>query len=135
MRAAGLDYFENSRRATFANLAYCTANPQRWDGWSKDVWGLTACDGPGNYSLAFKSETRQFFGYSARGPLGQPDAAEGPVDLEAHQRHHSLAVLPGLLQQVLADRTAPSELRQVAQQARGHERVQLAKRAGIAVLH
>lgn len=73
MREAGLDYFENSRRATCANRAYCTANPRRWDGWSKDIWGLTACDGPGDYKLPFKGETREFFGYSARGPLGQPD--------------------------------------------------------------
>ena len=27
MRTAGFDYFENSRRATYANRAYCTANP------------------------------------------------------------------------------------------------------------
>lgn len=73
MREAGFDYFENSRRATYANRAYCSANPMRWDGWSKDIWGLTACDGPGNYKLPFKGETREFFGYSARGPLGQPD--------------------------------------------------------------
>jgi hypothetical protein len=73
MRAAGFDYFENSRRATYANRAYCAANPMRWDGYSADVWGLTACDGPGNYKLPFKGQTRQFFGYAARGPLGQPD--------------------------------------------------------------
>jgi hypothetical protein len=73
MREAGIDYFENSRRATYANRAYCTANPMRWDGYSKDIWGLTACDGPGAFRLPFKGETRQFHGYSARGPLGQPD--------------------------------------------------------------
>jgi hypothetical protein len=69
MRAAKLDYFENSRRATYANRAYCIANPMRWDGYSKDIWGLTACDGPGNFEIAGKT----FYGYSARGPLGQPD--------------------------------------------------------------
>ena len=73
MRDAGLDYFENSRRATYANRAYCIANPMRWEGWSKDIWGLTACDGPGGFALPFKGETRQFMGYAARGPLGQPD--------------------------------------------------------------
>ncbi|TGX54136.1 Tat pathway signal protein [Sphingomonas gei] len=73
MHEAGLDYFENSRRATYASRAYCTANPMRWDGWSKQVWGLTACDGPGDYALPFKGENRQFYSYSARGPLGQPD--------------------------------------------------------------
>jgi hypothetical protein len=73
MRAAGIDYFENSRRATYANRAYCQANPMRWDGYSKDIWGLTACDGPGGFRLPFKGETREFYGYAARGPLGQPD--------------------------------------------------------------
>lgn len=73
MRAEGMDYFENSRRATYANRAYCMANPMGWTGYSRDIWGLTACDGPGNYQLPFKGQTRQFFGYSARGPLGQPD--------------------------------------------------------------
>jgi hypothetical protein len=73
MREAGMDYFENSRRAAYAARAYCTANPMRWDGYSKDIWGLTACDGPGNFRLPFQGETREYFGYSARGPLGQPD--------------------------------------------------------------
>ncbi len=76
MRAAGFDYFENSRRATYANRAYCAANPMRWDGYSDRIWGLTACDGPGNFKLPFKGETRQFYGYAARGPLGQPDARD-----------------------------------------------------------
>lgn len=73
MRAAGFDYFENSRRATHANRAYCIANPMRWDGYSERIWGLTACDGPGNFVLSFKGEQRTFFGYAARGPLGEPD--------------------------------------------------------------
>ena len=73
MRAAGFDYFENSRRATYANRAYCAANPMGWNGYSDRVWGLTACDGPGNFKLPFKGQERQFFGYAARGPLGEPD--------------------------------------------------------------
>jgi hypothetical protein len=73
MRAAGLDYFKNSRRATYAARAYCAANPMRWDGYSDRIWGLTACDGPGGFTLPFKGERRQFHGYAARGPLGQPD--------------------------------------------------------------
>lgn len=68
-----LDYFENSRRSTFANRAYCIANPLKWEGYSRDIWGLTACDGPGYFKLPFMGEERQFYGYAARGPLGQPD--------------------------------------------------------------
>lgn len=73
MRGAGLDYFENSRRATYAQRAYAIANPMGWTGYSKDIWGLTACDGPGGYELPFKGRTASFRAYSARGPLGQPD--------------------------------------------------------------
>lgn len=73
MRAAGFDYFENSRRATYAQRAYCAANPMQWDGYSERVWGLTACDGPGRFTLPFRGDRRQFRGYSARGPAGQPD--------------------------------------------------------------
>jgi hypothetical protein len=73
MREAGLDYFENSRRATHANRAYCAANPIGWEGYSRDVWGLTACDGPGNFEFDYKGGKRTFYGYAARGPLGQPD--------------------------------------------------------------
>ncbi|MFS0773284.1 glucoamylase family protein [Sphingomonas sp. 1P08PE] len=76
MRQAGFDYFENSRRATYANRAYCTANPMRWDGYSRDIWGLTACDGPTDIKRPFKGEERQFHGYSARGPIGQPDGRD-----------------------------------------------------------
>jgi hypothetical protein len=47
LRGRGMDYFENSRRATLANRAYCVANPKGWRGYGPDCWGLTACDGPG----------------------------------------------------------------------------------------
>ncbi len=76
MRAAGFDYFENSRRATHANRAYCAANPGGWDGYSDRVWGLTACDGPGAFRLPVRGEERRFHGYSARGPVGQPDGRD-----------------------------------------------------------
>lgn len=72
MRGANFDYFENSRRATYANRAYCIANPRRWEDYSADLWGLTTCDGPGDFQRPFKGETRSFFGYAARGPLDQP---------------------------------------------------------------
>jgi hypothetical protein len=43
-------YFENSRRASLAQRAYCIANPLNRSGYSSNVWGLTACDGPSGYS-------------------------------------------------------------------------------------
>ena len=76
MREAGFDYFENSRREAYANRAYCIANPMGWSGYSDRLWGLAACDGPGDFRLTYKGETREFFGYSARGPLGEPDGRD-----------------------------------------------------------
>ncbi|HET9394777.1 MAG TPA: glucoamylase family protein, partial [Nitrospiraceae bacterium] len=73
MRAAGFDYFENSRRATYAQRSYAMANPMGWDGYSKDIWGLSACDGPGELVIPFKGKPTQFLGYAAYGPKGMPD--------------------------------------------------------------
>jgi len=58
MSTRGIDYCENSRRATLAQRTYCIANPGGFAGYGSNVWGLTACDGPGR---------GQFAGYSARG--------------------------------------------------------------------
>ncbi len=49
MRLHGIDYFENSRRATIAAREYCIANPSGWAGYGADLWGLTASDDPGGY--------------------------------------------------------------------------------------
>lgn len=65
MKSKGIDYFENSRRATLANKAYCEANPGGWIGYEKDIWGLTACDGPGNENKS--NPNMAYMGYSARG--------------------------------------------------------------------
>ncbi len=46
MNAHGITYFENSRRATYAQRAYCIANPGGWTGYDANLWGLTASDDP-----------------------------------------------------------------------------------------
>jgi hypothetical protein len=76
MRRAGFDYFENSRRETYAQRAYAAANPMGWRGYSNRVWGLTACDGPGSFELPYRGEERTFYGYAARGPIGEPDGRD-----------------------------------------------------------
>jgi hypothetical protein len=50
MSSRNTTYFENSRRATLAQRAYCIANPLGRVGYSSNVWGLTACDGPNGYA-------------------------------------------------------------------------------------
>lgn len=76
MRDAGFDYFENSRRETYADRAYCISNPMGWRGYSDRLWGLTACDGPGDFELPYRGSTRAFHGYSARGPMNEPDGLD-----------------------------------------------------------
>jgi hypothetical protein len=44
-------YFENSRRAALAQLAYCIADPMSEVGYSSNVWGLSASDGPNGYAV------------------------------------------------------------------------------------
>lgn len=46
MRGRGIDYFENSRRATYAQRAYAIENPMKWKDYGENIWGLTASDGP-----------------------------------------------------------------------------------------
>jgi hypothetical protein len=67
MRSKGVDYFENSRRAVLAQKAYADANPLGFKGYGGDVWGLTACDGPGQCALDLDGRRRRFEGYFARG--------------------------------------------------------------------
>ena len=60
-------YFENSRRAALAQVAYCSTAPHL--GYSSTIWGLTACDGPPPN------------GYRARGlpPDGSDDGTIAPT--------------------------------------------------------
>ncbi len=49
MNARGSDYFENAKRATLAQRAYCIANPKGFTDYGPNLWGITASDVPGGY--------------------------------------------------------------------------------------
>ncbi len=49
MQSRGITYFENSRRATLAQRAYCMVNPHGWADYDSVTWGLTASDDPDGY--------------------------------------------------------------------------------------
>ena len=66
-RARGLDYFENSRRATLAQRAYAIENPGGFRGYGERLWGLSACDGPLDSTLEIGGRRREFHTYDARG--------------------------------------------------------------------
>jgi hypothetical protein len=67
MRAHDSDYFESARRATLAQRAYAIANPGGFRDYGPSIWGLTACDGPGDFTLEIDGRSRAFHGYWARG--------------------------------------------------------------------
>lgn len=67
IRERGIDYFENSRRAAYAQRAYAIANPMKWEDYGPELWGLTASDGPQQTLQEYRGEQRQFRHYSARG--------------------------------------------------------------------
>jgi hypothetical protein len=66
-RSHGIDYFENSRRATYAHRAYAIANPEGYRDYGENVWGLTACDGPADVTVTIDGKQRTFHTYWARG--------------------------------------------------------------------
>jgi hypothetical protein len=67
MREKGIDYFENSRRATIAQRSYAIENPGGWSGYGANAWGLSACDGPVEGEFEIAGKRRAFHTYWARG--------------------------------------------------------------------
>jgi hypothetical protein len=72
MRQKGLDYFENSCRATYVQQQYAIHNPQKFIGYNEHCWGITASEGPAGDSSVVDDAGRRFFGYHARG-VPEPD--------------------------------------------------------------
>jgi len=78
-RKVGIDYFENSRRATLIHRQYGIENPLKFAHYSEYCWGLTASDGPGPAVLKVNGIERTFSGYEARGaPFGPDDGTVSP---------------------------------------------------------
>lgn len=78
-RKVGIDYFENSRRATLAQRQYAIENPLGFPHYGKNVWGFTASNGPGPANLKIDGRDRVFFDYIARGaPFGPDDGTVAP---------------------------------------------------------
>ncbi len=70
MRDRGIDYFENGRRATLAQIEYAKLNPQGFEGYGKDLWGISASNGPGiEHRVQIHRDGRElrFMGYRERG--------------------------------------------------------------------
>jgi len=79
MRRRGINYFENSRRASYAQREYAIVNPMDWRGYGADVWGLTASDGPGRITTRIDGVERQFRAYWARGVAPDKTNDDGTI--------------------------------------------------------
>lgn len=97
MRRRGIDYFENSRRATYVQRHYAMENPHHFRGYNKDCWGITASDGPGPATLCIDGVERHFHDYVARGvPWGPDDGTIAPWAAIASLPFAPEIVLPAL---------------------------------------
>jgi hypothetical protein len=97
MRAKGIDYFENSRRATYVQRRYAIDNPHKFAHYGRHCWGLTASEGPGPDTIKVAGIERQFFDYVGRGvPYGPDDGTIAPWAVAASLPFAPEIVLPAL---------------------------------------
>jgi hypothetical protein len=97
MRDKGIDYFENSRRATYVQQQYAIDNLLKCAHYGGHCWGLTASEGPGPDTINVAGIERQFFGYMARGvPYGPDDGTIAPWAVAASLPFAPEIVLPVL---------------------------------------
>ncbi|MEO6567718.1 MAG: glucoamylase family protein [Bryobacteraceae bacterium] len=93
----GIDYFENSRRATYVQQQYAIRNPLEFEGYATNCWGISASDGPGWQTHRMNGIERQFYGYHARGvPYGPDDGTISPWATVASLPFAPEIVLPAL---------------------------------------
>ena len=97
MREKGIDYFENSRRATYAQQQYAIDNPLSFKGYGELCWGITASEGPGPETRTIDGVERQFSDYVARGvPYGPDDGTLAPWAVVASLPFAPEIVFPAL---------------------------------------
>ena len=97
MRGKAIDYFENSRRAIYAQQAYAMRNPKKFEGYGRFSWGITASDGPGPAEQRINGRRVRFFDYRARSiPYGPDDGTLAPWAVAASLPFAPEIVLPSL---------------------------------------
>ena len=97
MRGKAMDYFENSRRAIYAQQAYAMRNPKKFAGYGRFSWGITASDGPGPAERRVNGRRVRFFDYKARSiPYGPDDGTLAPWAVAASLPFAPEIVLPSL---------------------------------------
>ncbi|MES2162710.1 MAG: glucoamylase family protein [Pseudomonadota bacterium] len=97
MRKHDLDYFENSRRATYVQQRYAIENPLGFPDYGELCWGITASDGPGPATRKIAGVQRKFYDYVGRGaPYGPDDGTVAPWAVAASLPFAPEIVLPSI---------------------------------------
>jgi hypothetical protein len=97
MRGKAIDYFENSRRAIYAQQAYAMRNPKKFVGYGRYSWGITASDGPGPAVRRIKGRSIRYYDYIARSfPHGPDDGTLAPWAVAGSLPFAPEVVLPSL---------------------------------------
>ena len=97
MRRKSIDYFENSRRAIYAQQTYAMRNPKKFAGYGRYSWGITASDGPGPAERHINGRRVRFFDYKARSiPYGPDDGTLAPWAVATSLPFAPEIVLPSL---------------------------------------
>jgi len=96
MREKQTDYFDNTRSAIAVQREYCARNPHGFSGYSRDMWGITAGDGPRSEDMRNAPRNRRYFGYMARGvPHGPDDGTLAPWAMLASLPFDAPAAIQG----------------------------------------
>jgi len=66
LRDGDFDYWQNSVDATLAQREWCASRAIDFPGWSRELWGVTACDTSGGYK-------------ALGGPFGSADKVDGTL--------------------------------------------------------
>jgi hypothetical protein len=96
MAARDWDYFRNTQVCIEVQRDYAIRNPGHFIGYSKDVWGLSASDGPPPTRSRHGDRRPNVLGYAARGaPLGPDDGTLAPWSALASLPYDREAALSG----------------------------------------
>jgi hypothetical protein len=84
MREKRSDYFINTQQAIAVQREYCARNPEDYVAYDRDLWGISAGDGPSHAQMGRQHHDLRVFGYMARGaPLGPDDGTLAPWAMPA----------------------------------------------------
>jgi hypothetical protein len=97
MREKHSNYFDNTQSAIAVQREYCARNPRGFTGYDRNLWGITAGEGPSAPAMRRTRRDLRFFGYMSRGvPYGPDDGTLSPWAMLACLPFDPAAALAGV---------------------------------------